>query len=226
MQYEIKGGSFPTAVCQMRAGETIVCEAGAMSWMDPAIRMETKGGGLSKLVGRAFSGESLFLNHYIADGDGEIAFSANSPGQIIPLEIRPDKPVICQKSSFLASDSSVDLDVFFQKKLSTGLFGGEGFVMQRLSGEGTALIEVDGSTVEYELAAGETKIIDTGYLVMMDETCSIDVQMVKGVSNILFGGEGLFLTTVTGPGKILLQTMPMVQMVSRVAEMMNTISKK
>lgn len=225
MKYEIKGGSFPTAVCQMRAGETLVCESGAMSWMDKSIRMETKGGGLGKMFGRVLSNESAFLNHYVADGDGEIAFSANSPGQIVPVEIRPGKSVICQKGSFLVSDPGVELDIFFQKKLGAGLFGGEGFVMQKLSGQGTALIEIDGSTVEYELAAGESKTIDTGYLVMMEDTCSIDVEMVKGVSNILFGGEGLFLTTVRGPGKILLQTMPVVQMVSRIASLMNSMSK-
>lgn len=225
MNFEIKGGSFPTALCKMRAGETIVCEAGAMSWMDPTIRMETKTGGLGKMLGRVMTRETLALNHYVAEQDGEIAFSATSPGQILPLAIRPGRSIICQKGSFLAADDSVDLDIFFQKKVGAGLFGGEGFIMQRLSGQGTALIEIDGSTVEYTLGPGESKTIDTGYLVMMEETCSIDVQMVKGISNVLFGGEGLFLTVVKGPGKILLQTMPMVQMVSRIAELIQTVKK-
>lgn len=222
MNYEIRGGSFPVALCRMHAGESIICETGAMSWMDPAIRMETKTGGLGKMLGRAMTKETLFLNHYVAERDGEIAFSATSPGQILPIEIQPGQSVICQKGSFLAADSSVDLDIFFQKKVMTGLFGGEGFIMQKLSGHGTALIEIDGSTVEYNLAAGQSKTIDTGYLVMMEDTCSIDVQMVKGVGNILFGGEGLFLTTVKGPGRILLQTMPMVQMVGQIAALMKT----
>ncbi len=222
MIYEIKGGSFPVAVCKMRAGEALSCEAGAMSWMDSTIRMETKSGGIGKVLGRAFSNETLFLNRYVADGDGEIAFSANSPGEIRALEIQPGRSIICQKGAFLAADESVDLDIFFQKKMSSGLFGGEGFIMQKLSGQGTALIEIDGSTVEYELAAGEKKTIDSGYLVMMEDTCSIDVVMIKGVTNVLFGGEGLFNTVITGPGKILLQTMPMVQMVARISAMMGS----
>ncbi|MBQ7677320.1 MAG: TIGR00266 family protein [Lachnospiraceae bacterium] len=224
MRYEIKGGSFPVAVCKMSAGEAINCEAGAMSWMDPTIQMETKSGGLGKLVGRVLTNETLFLNRYVANADGEIAFSANSPGEIRAIDIQPGRSVVCQKGAFLASDESVDLDIFFQKKIGTGFFGGEGFVMQKLSGQGTALIEIDGSTVEYELAAGESKTIDSGYLVMMDDTCSIDVVMIKGVKNVLFGGEGLFNTVVTGPGRIVLQTMPMVQIVARIASMMSTKS--
>ena len=224
MQYEIKGGNFPVAVCRMKAGETIQCESGAMSWMDPTIRMQTESGGLGKLVGRALSKETLFLNNYVADADGEIALSACTPGQIIPVEIQPGKSIIAQKGAFLAADKSVDLDIFFQKKVGSGLFGGEGFVMQRLSGQGTALLEIDGGIVEYELAPGQKKIIDTGYLVMMDETCSIDVVMIKGAKNVLFGGEGLFNTVITGPGRIVIQTMPMVQMVADIAELLQRVS--
>ncbi|MBQ6401143.1 MAG: TIGR00266 family protein [Firmicutes bacterium] len=225
MNYEIIGGNFPAAVCKMKAGEAIKCEAGAMSWMDPSIRMETKSGGLGKLVGRALSKETLFLNRFVADADGEITFSACTPGQIIPVEIQPGKSIVAQKGAFLAADEGVDLDIFFQKKIGSGLFGGEGFIMQKLSGQGTALLEIDGGVVEYTLAPGQKKVLDTGYLVMMDETCSIDIVMIKGATNILFGGEGLFNTVVTGPGKIVIQTMPMVQMVSDIAELIQRVNK-
>lgn len=225
MKYEIKGDNFPVAICQMKAGEAIQCEAGAMSWMDPTIRMETQHGGLGKMAKRALSKETLSLNRYVADGDGEIAFSSCTPGKIIPIELKPGHSIVAQKGAFLAADEGVDLDIFFQKKLGSGLFGGEGFIMQKLSGEGTALLEIDGGTVAYDLGPGEKKIMDTGYLVMMDETCSIDVVTIKGVTNVLFGGEGLFNTVVTGPGRIVIQTMPMVQMVSDIAELIQKVNK-
>ncbi len=137
-----------------------------------------------------------------------IAFASSFPGAILPIEITPDKPIVVQKSAFLASEQGVELSVFFQKKIGAGFFGGEGFIMQKLSGRGMAFLEIDGYGVEYTLGAGEQMIVDTGNLAMMDATCSIDIQSVKGVKNVLFGGEGLFNTVVTGPGRILLQTMP------------------
>ncbi len=218
MNCEIKGGNFPVAVLQMEAGQGVYCEAGAMSWMSNGIRMETNtGGGIGKMIGRAFSGESLFMNRYIADRAGILALGACSPGEIRKIDVT-GKPIIVQKGSFLAMDEGVSLDVFFQKKISSGLFGGEGFVMNKLSGNGEVLVEIDGGAVEYDLAAGEKMIIDTGYLVMMDESCSIDVVMVEGVENILFGGEGLFNTVVTGPGHIIIQTQPLTQFATKLAE--------
>lgn len=226
MNCEIKGGNFPVAICSMQTGEVISCETGAMSWMNGGVRMETNtGGGLGKMLGRAFAGESLFLNRYVADSPGVLALSASSPGEIREIDIT-GKPIVVQKGSFLAMDQGVNLDIFFQKKLGSGLFGGEGFIMNRLSGNGKALIEIAGGSVEYELAAGETMTIDTGYLVMMDETCSIDVVMLKGVSNILFGGEGLFNTVVTGPGRIVLQTQPLSQFAAKIAEFIQIMNKK
>ncbi len=145
--------------------------------------------------------------HY--GGSGQIAFASSFPGSIKAFEITPDKPIIVQKSGFLASESGVELSLFFQKKLGAGFFGGEGFIMQKLSGQGTAFIEIDGYVCEYELAAGESMIVDTGYLAAMDATCSVDIVTVPGVKNMVFGGEGIFNTIVRGPGKILLQTMPM-----------------
>lgn len=209
MKYEIKGGNLPVVVCELDNGETMVTESGAMSWMSPNLEMNTSGGGMGKMFGRLFTGESMFQNRYTAHGHGMIAFASSFPGSIRAVEIRPGHEVIVQKTAFLASEEGVELSTFFQKKLGTGFFGGEGFILQKLSGSGMAFLELDGSTVEYELAAGQQIVVDTGYLAIMDATCSMDVQTVKGVKNVLFGGEGLFNTVVTGPGRVVLQTMPL-----------------
>ncbi len=220
MEYQIKGGNFPVVACKLHAGEAMLCQAGAMTWMDPSIQMETKTGGLGKMFSRAISGETLFQNRYVASSDGEIAFGASFPGEIRAIELSGGKTIVAQKGSFLASTEGVEMDVFFQKKVSSGFFGGEGFIMQKISGNGTVFIEIGGGAEEYELQAGEKKIIDTGYLVMMDDSCSIDVQTVSGVTNALFGGEGLFNTVITGPGKIILQTMPEMTLVEKLISMM------
>ena len=210
MQYKIEGTPLPVVICQMEAGETIITEKGSMSWMTPNVEMETtSNGGFGKALGRMFAGESIFQNKFTAKGgEGLIAFASSFPGDIRAIEITPDKPVIVQKSAFLAGEAGVDLSIFFQKKLGAGFFGGEGFIMQKLSGSGTVFVEIDGSSVEYDLAAGQQMVIDTGYLAMMDATCSMDVVANKGVKNMIFGGEGFFNTVVTGPGRIVLQTMP------------------
>ena len=209
MKYQIKGEPMPVVVCQLESGETVTCESGAMSWMSPNMEMKTEGGGLGKMFGRMMSGENMFQNHYQAkNGAGMIAFASSFPGSIRAFEIKPSEPIICQKKAFLACSEGVELSTFFQKKLSTGLFGGEGFILQKISGNGTAFIEIDGSTVEYYLEPGQQMVIDTGYLAMMDATVKMEIQQIKGVKNALFGGEGMFNTLVTGPGRILLQTMP------------------
>ncbi len=210
MNYEIKGEPMPVVICSLNAGETMITEKGSMVWMSPNVEMQTSAGGFGKAFGRMFSGESMFQNIYTAKGGpGMIAFASSFPGAIRAVEIGPGRSVVCQKSAFLASEQGVELSVFFQKKLGAGFFGGEGFIMQKISGQGIAFLEIDGSAVEYDLAPGQQMIVDTGNLAMMDETCSIDIQSVKGVKNMLFGGEGLFNTVVTGPGKIVLQTMPL-----------------
>ena len=197
-----------------------------MSWMTPNMQMETSGGGLGKMFGRLLSGESLMQNHYTArGGTGMIAFASSFPGAIKAYEITPSTPIICQKKAFLACSEGVELSVHFQKKLGAGLFGGEGFVMQKISGSGTVFLEIDGSTVEYNLSAGQQLIVDTGYLAMMDATVKMDVQSVKGVKNALMGGEGLFNTVVTGPGRVLLQTMPMSTFASLLAQLLPTSNK-
>lgn len=210
MKYEIVGEPTPAVICRLENGESMITESGSMVWMSPNMKMETNaGGGLKKAFGRLLSGESIFQNVYTAqDGEGLIAFASSFPGQIRAVEITPNHPVIAQKNAFLASESGVELSTFFQQKLGAGFFGGEGFIMQKLTGSGTAFLELDGYAVEYTLAEGEQMIVDTGNLALMDETCKIDIQSVKGVKNMLFGGEGIFNTVVTGPGKIVLQTMP------------------
>ena len=210
MQYKIDGTPLPVVTCTLANGESMITERGSMCWMSPNMKMETtSNGGIGKALGRAFAGESMFQNRYTATGgDGFISFASSFPGSIIPLTITPDKPVILQKSAFLASDAGVSMSVHFQKKIGAGFFGGEGFIMQRLSGNGIAFAEIDGHAVEYVLAPGQQIIVDTGYLAMMDATCSMDIVRVHGAKNIFFGGEGLFNTVITGPGKVVLQTMP------------------
>jgi uncharacterized protein (TIGR00266 family) len=190
----------------------MITERGSMSWMSPNMKMETtSNGGLGKALGRMFSGEALFQNRYTAQGGaGMIAFASSFPGSIRAFDIAPGRELVVQKSGFLASEKSVTLSIFFQKRLGAGFFGGEGFIMQKLSGQGTAFAEFDGHVVQYDLAQGQSIVVDTGYLAAMDATCSMDIRSVPGVKNLLFGGEGIFNTVVTGPGRVYLQTMPVV----------------
>ncbi len=208
MKYEIKGGAFPVVVCELTDGERMITEKGSMVWMTPNMEMETTGGGIGKMFSKAFSGESMFQNIYTARGAGMITFGSSFPGKILPLQIAPGREMIVQKNAFLASEAGVDLSIHFNKKLGAGFFGGEGFIMQRLSGSGMAFIEIDGELVEYDLAPGQKMVIDTGNVAGFEPTVDIQIQQVPGLKNKLLGGEGLFNTTLTGPGKIWLQTMP------------------
>lgn len=218
MNYEVKGGNLPVVICTMNPGESIITEKGSMSWMSENMKMETVGGSVGKALGRMFSGESLFQNKYSAEGGtGFIAFASSFPGEIRALEVSPNKSYICQKSAFLAAESGVELSIHFKKKFGAGLFGGEGFIMQKLSGSGMAFVEIDGSVIEYDLAAGQSILVDTGYLAMMEETVSMDIVTVKGVKNVLLGGEGLFNTKLTGPGKVWIQTMPISHVAALIA---------
>lgn len=217
-KYRVIGEPLPVLVCMLEAGESMICQKGAMSWMTPNMQMETVSGGLGKIFGRMFSGESLFQNRYTArDARGLIGFASSLPGVIRRFDIKPGFEIVAQKTAFLASTTSVDLSIFFQKKIGAGFFGGEGFIMQKLSGTGTAFIEIDGAAVEYNLGDGESMIIDTGYLAAMSATCKMDIKMVGGIKNTLLGGEGLFNTVVTGPGHIILQSMPVTKLVSALA---------
>lgn len=210
MQYNIVGEPLPVVICNLNAGETMITERGSMSWMSPNMKMETtSNGGFGKAFGRMFTGDSFFQNRYTAmGGAGQITFASSFPGSIKAFEISAGREMIVQKSAFLASEAGVTLSLHFQKKLGAGLFGGEGFIMQRLSGQGTAFIEIDGYACEYNLQPGQSIVVDTGYLAAMETTCSMEVATVPGVKNMLFGGEGIFNTVVTGPGKVILQTMP------------------
>jgi uncharacterized protein (TIGR00266 family) len=220
MKYEIKGTPLPVVVCNLDANETMITERGSMSWMTPNMKMETtSNGGLGKALGRMFAGEALFQNKYTAEGGpGLIAFASSFPGQILPIQIQPGANMIVQKSAFLASQVGVELSVHFQKKLGAGFFGGEGFIMQKLSGTGLAFVEIDGSVVDYTLQAGQSMLIDTGYLAMMDESVQMSVEAVKGVKNMVFGGEGIFNTKVTGPGRIWIQTMPISNVAAAISQ--------
>lgn len=224
MNYKIEGGTLPVVICNLESGETMITEKGSMSWMSPNMNMETtSNGGLGKAFGRMFSGESMFQNRYTAKGGpGLIAFASSFPGCIRAFEIGPGREMIVQKSGFLASETTVDLSVFFQKRFSTGFFGGEGFIMQRLSGRGIAFVEFDGHVVEYELKEGQSIVIDTGYLAAMDATCSMEIQSVAGLKNKLFGGEGFFNTVVTGPGRVYLQTMPISNVAGAISSVLPT----
>ena len=221
MRYQIQGEPMPVVTCHLAAGESMISESGAMSWMSPNMEMKTSGGGMGKMFGRMFSGENMFQNIYTANGGpGMIAFASSFPGAIRAYEITPDRPIICQKKAFLASTAGVQLSVHLQEKAGAGFFGGEGFIMQKIAGSGTVFLEVDGSVVEYELAPGQQLVVDTGYLAMMDATVQMSIQRVKGVKNVLFGGESLFNTVVTGPGRILLQTMPVSNFVAMISSML------
>ena len=210
MKYQIQGETLPVVICQLEGGEKMITEGGAMSWMSPNMLMETTtNGGIGKAFGRAFSGEKMFQNIYTAQGGtGMIAFASSFPGSIKAFEITPGNEMIFQKSAFLASEASVQLSMHFQKKLSSGFFGGEGFILQKVSGQGIVFAEFDGHVIEYELQPGQQIVVDTGHLAAMTAGCRMEIKSVPGVKNMLFGGEGIFNTVITGPGRIWLQTMP------------------
>ena len=206
MNYEIKGGSFPVVICNLENGEKMITEKGAMVWMSPNMQMQTHGGGLGRMFSKAFTGESMFQNTYTANGAGMIAFGSSFPGQIKAVTIAPGQEMIVQKSAFLASEAGVQLSLHFRKNLGAGLFGGEGFIMQRLSGSG--FVEIDGSLIEYDLKPGQKIVVDTGNVAGFSVGVQMEIQQVPGVKNVLLGGEGLFNTVLTGPGRVWLQTMP------------------
>ena len=210
MRYQIQGDTLPVVICELEDGEQMVTERGSMSWMSPNMKMDTStNGGIGKAFGRMFSGESMFQNTYTSQGGkGLIAFASSFPGSIKAFEVRPGQEYIFQKKAFLASEAGVSLTVHFQKKVASGLFGGERFILQRVSGNGIVFAEFDGHVVEYDLQPGQQIVIDSGYLAAMTASCQMDIQTVPGLKNMVFGGEGLFNTVITGPGHVWLQTMP------------------
>ncbi len=207
MKFEVKDAPFSILVCHLDGGEMMKCQTGAMARMTRSVKMQTKSGGLGGMFKKAISGESLFLNNYVAEAPGEIAFGMSFPGHILAVDVT-QMPLVAQKKAFLASESTVNMDVFLQKKIGAGFFGGEGFIMEKFSGSGYAFLEVDGAIEEKVLGAGEQLVVDSGYVAAMEQSVSMDIEMVKGLGNIAFGGEGLFNTILTGPGRVWLQTMP------------------
>ncbi|MEW9121119.1 MAG: TIGR00266 family protein [Thermotaleaceae bacterium] len=210
MRYEIKGGNLPVVIMELHRGETVFTESGGMGWMSGGFEMDTNmEGGLFGGIARKLSGESLFMTNYTCgEATGTIAFPSSFPGTIVPLTLQSGQSIICQKRSFLVGERSVKLEVYFKQRFSAGIFGGEGFILQRISGPGTVFVEIDGSVVDYELRAGEELKVDTGHVAMFEPTVQFEIERVKGITNIFFGGEGLFLTRLRGPGKVWLQTMP------------------
>ena len=221
MEYEILGTPFPVVVCHLKKGESMLSDSGAMAWMDPCMEMETtSNGGFGKAMGRMFSGETIFLNRYIARADGKIAFSSSFAGEIRKIDIMPGREIVVQKSAFVASEETVERSTFFTRKFTTGLFAGEGFIMSKFSGNGALFVELDGACVEYDLAPGQQIIVDSGNLAMMDATCRMEIKQVSGLKNKLLGGEGFFNTVITGPGRVYLQTMPISSLASVLSQYM------
>ena len=210
MTHRIIGDSFPVLIYDLNRGEAVITQRGGMSWRTADIEMETNThGGIMKGLRRSLAGGSVFINKYTARSDNqEIAFGLTFPGEIKSFELSGGSEIIAQKNAFIACTENVDIDMHFNRKLGAGLFAGEGFILERFSGEGLVFVEVDGKSHEYDLAPGEQVLIDCGYLAAMEPTVTFDIETVKGVKNVVFGGEGLFLGRLTGPGKVWLQTLP------------------
>ena len=226
MKYTIEGGQLPVVICELENGETMITEGGAMSWMSPNMQMETtSGGGLGRALGRMFAGESMFMATYTAQAPNSIiAFASSAPGQILALDVGSTGGMICQKGAFLCAQDGVQLDITFTKKLSAGFFGGEGFILQDIHGTGLAFLEIDGDIIDRTLAPGEVLKVDTSNVVAFSRTVKYEIETVKGLGNILFGGEGLFLTKLTGPGRVILQTQNIADFAGRIAQFIPTKS--
>src|SRR3989338_9432234 len=217
MKFKIQGNNLPSVEINLDDNESVFTESGAMSWMSFNIEMETTtGGGLLKGIGRMFAGESLFIINFTSKGKGHITFTSEFPGKIVPFKLKDEEQIIFQKDSFLCAEKSVKLDIHFNKKIGVGLFSGEGFIMQKATGPGHVFLEVDGDVVEMNLKSGEEIKVDTGHIAIFEPSVHYDYQVVSGFKNKIFGGEGLFLATLKGPGKVWLQTMPIRNLALRI----------
>ncbi|MBP2277524.1 MULTISPECIES: TIGR00266 family protein [Sphingomonas] len=218
MRYEISGTVMQTVSIDLSPGERIVSQTHAMAWMSDGITMDTHtGGGLFAGLKRALSGGSIFITEYGAERPGHVAFAPRFPGTIIARELRAGESLICRKETFLCAEYSVSLEIAFQQRLGAGVFAGEGFILQRVTGPGTVFLDLSGEVIEKTLSPGERLRVHAGHIGMQEPTVSTDIQMVRGFRNILFGGEGLFLATLTGPGKIWLQSMPILNLAEEIA---------
>jgi uncharacterized protein (TIGR00266 family) len=222
MKYELQGTTMPSLDITLEAGEAVFTEKGGMAWMSGDVNMDTSSrGGVLSGIGRRLAGESFFMTTYRCNsGQALITFTPEAPGTIIPRELAAGESLICQKDAFMCAQESVNVEIHFRKKLGTGLFGGEGFILQKVSGPGTVFLEISGEVREYDLQAGQTMQIDPGHIALFEPTVSYDLQRVKGVKNILFGGEGLFLAQLTGPGRIWLQSMPLANLAAAIRSLM------
>jgi uncharacterized protein (TIGR00266 family) len=222
VDYHIDGTLLPVLTVKLTPGQRIFSSSGGMSWMTQQVEMDTNtGGGLGRMFKRALSGESLFIvDYYVNQGEGEVAFANEFPGKIVPLNLADGEQVIVQKDSFMCAEKSVDVDLHFRKRLGAGLFGGEGFILQKLTGPGMAFVNFDGEIVEKTLTAGEVLRVDTGHVAMFQPTVDFDVEIIKGFKNLLLGGEGLFMATLRGPGKVFLQSMPLDKLARKIAQFM------
>lgn len=209
MEYKIIGQTVPVVEIKLNAGEKVYTQVGGMAYQTEGIEMSTNArGGIMKSLGRMFSGESIFMVNYTAKKDGAvIAFASTVPGGIVDIDLKAmPSGMLIQKGAFLCAESNVETQVAFTKKFSAGLFGGEGFILQKATGEGNLFLEVDGDVIEKELAPGEVLKVDTGNVVAFETTVSYEIETIKGLGNILLGGEGIFLTKLVGPGKVILQS--------------------
>ena len=218
MKYEVSGTVMQTVAIDLNQGETIYSQTSNMAWMSDSVKMSTNtGGGLFAGLKRSFSGGGLFITDFHAERDGHIAFAPRFPGTIMPVELKPGESLVCRKETFLCAEKSVTFDIAWQKRLGAGFFAGQGFVLQRVTGPGTVWLDLSGEVVARDLAAGEKLLVHAGHIGVQAPSVSIDIQMIKGFSNILFGGEGLFLATLQGPGRVWLQSMPIMNLAEEIA---------
>ena len=218
MRYDISGTVMQTLSIMLDPGEVIVSQTHAMLWMTDAIEMDTHtGGGLFAGLKRAFSGGSFFITEYSARAPAEVAFAPRFPGQIIPMSLQAGEAIVCRKETFLCAERSVSLEIVLQQRLGAGFFAGEGFILQRVTGPGTVWLDLSGETIEKTLGPGERLRVHAGHIGMQEPTVATDIQLVRGFRNVLFGGEGLFLATLTGPGRIWLQSMPILNLAEEIA---------
>ena len=226
MQYKIQGDPFPTLEITLKKGESIFSEAGALAWMSEGLNMSTNTrGGLMKGLGRALAGESLFMTTYESQSDNAwVTFTIGAPGRIKEFTLEANQSLICQKDTFLCAQQGVSVEMHFRKQLGAGLFGGEGFILQKVTGPGTVFLEIPGDLLERTLSAGEKILIDPGHIAFFEAGIKYDISMVKGIKNVLFAGEGLFLATLTGPGRIWLETLPLSNLAAKLKKYLPTKS--
>ena len=217
MRYEVTGTTMQTVSIDLVQGESLYSQTASMAWMSPSIRMDTHtGGGIFAGIKRALAGGGIFITEFTAEGSGHIAFAPRFPGQIVPVTLASGQSLICRKETFLCAEKSVELEIAFQQRLGAGFFAGEGFIMQKVTGPGTVFLDLSGEVVEKTLAPGEQLLVHAGHVGMQEPSIEIDIQMMRGFRNVLFGGEGLFLATLTGPGKIWLQSMPIMNLAEEI----------